>query len=299
MSNFLIIVIALLSGYLLRYFHKVFSLPQNTYQGVNVFVLYISLPAMALYYVPKIQFSWQVVLPLSLGLMILLGALVFFGLCQKLLKYNRSVLGALVLSCGFGNISFLGYPLVEAYYGKAGIQTAVLIDQGTFFVLALMGIPLAVFFAGGRSSAKLVLRKLLLFPSFGAFLVGLSLAIFGVDFPESMQSTLKRFADTLTPLALFSVGWQMQFKNLQIKWQYYSLGFFYKLFLAPFVLYVALGNDFTLSEKVVVLQSAMPPMITSSLIASEQGLEPPLTNFLVSVGIPISLLSTWIWYVCL
>jgi hypothetical protein len=289
----------MLTGYLLRYFSKALYLPENTHQGVNVFVLYLSLPAMALYYVPKIHFSWQVLLPLSLGLMILLGALAFFTLCQKLLKYNRSVLGALVLSCGFGNISFLGYPLVEAYYGKEGLKTAVLIDQGTFFVLALLGIPLAVFFAGGQNSAKLVLRKLLLFPSFGAFLIGLLLAIFGRDFPESMQLALKRFADTLTPLALFSVGWQMQFKNLQIKWQYYSLGFFYKLFLAPFVLYVALGNDFTLSEKVVVLQSAMPPMITSSLIAAEQGLEPPLTNFLVPVGILISLISTWLWYICL
>jgi len=297
--NFLIVIVAMLTGYLLRYFSKALYLPENTHQGVNVFVLYLSLPAMALYYVPKIHFSWQVLLPLSLGLMILLGALAFFTLCQKLLKYNRSVLGALVLSCGFGNISFLGYPLVEAYYGKEGLKTAVLIDQGTFFVLALLGIPLAVFFAGGRSSAKLVLRKLLLFPSFGAFLVGLSLAIFGVDFPESMQSTLKRFADTLTPLALFSVGWQMQFKNLPSRWQYYGIGFFYKLFLAPWVLYIVLGNNFTLPEKVVILQSAMPPMITSSLIASEQGLEPPLTNFLVSVGIPISLLSTWLWYICL
>jgi hypothetical protein len=78
-----------------------------------------------------------------------------------------------------------------------------------------------------------------------------------------------------------------------------TIGFFYKLFLAPWVLYIVLGNNFTLPEKVVILQSAMPPMITSSLIASEQGLEPPLTNFLVSVGIPISLLSTWLWYICL
>lgn len=299
MSNFLIIVVALLAGYLLRYFSKALYLPQNTHQGINTFVLYLSLPAMALYYVPKIHFSWQVALPLSVGGIVLLGGLFVFWIGKLLLKYNNSVFGALVMSCGFGNVSFLGYPLVDAYYGKEGIKTAVLIDQGTFLVLSLLGIPLAMFFAGKQASAKVLLKKLLLFPSFGAFLIALIFNFLGLEFAETFQEVCKRLADTLSPLALFSVGWQMQFRNVEVKWSYWGIGLFYKLFLAPFVFFFLLAPPFTLTEKVVILQSAMAPMITASLIAAEQGLEPPLANFLISIGIPISLLSTWLWYMCL
>lgn len=296
LSNFFIIIIALFSGLLFRRWASFLSLPHNTHQGINVFVLYVSLPAMALYYVPKIHFSWQVALPLLVGTIVLLGAITLFWLGKKLIGYSKGVMGALVMSCGFGNVSFLGYPLVEAYYGKEGIQTAVLIDQGTFLVLALLGIPLAMFFAGKESSAKIVIKKLLIFPSFGAFLLGLFLGVLEVDFPQDLQSVFKRLADTLTPLALFSVGWQMRLRSVAVKWQYWSIGLCYKLILAPTILYSLIGSPHLLSEKVMVLQGAMAPMITSSLIAAEQGLEPPLANFLVSVGIPVSLLSTWIWW---
>ncbi|GAB4128430.1 MAG: AEC family transporter [Raineya sp.] len=296
MSNFLIIFAALLAGFILRRFANILSLPLNAHQGVNVFVLYVSLPAMALYYVPKIHFSWQVALPLSVGGIVLLGSVLFFGIASILIKYKRGVLGALIMSCGFGNVSFLGYPLVEAYYGKEAIQTAVLIDQGTFLVLAVMGIPLAMLFAGKEISAKVVFKKLLFFPSFGAFLVALLCNFFNFEFPDAFQVACKRFADALTPLALFSVAWQIRLRNLGVKWHYWVLGFFYKLFLAPIILYFLVPFPLTLAERVVVLQAAMAPMITSSLIAVEQGLEPPLANFLVSIGIPLSFLSTWIWW---
>ena len=296
LSNFFIIIIALFSGIALRWLANYLSLPQNTHQGINVFVLYVSLPAMALYYVPRIDFSWQVALPLLVGTIVLLGAIVFFYLGKRLIGYSKEVMGVLVMSCGFGNVSFLGYPLVEAYYGQFGIQTAVFIDQGTFLVLALLGIPLAMFFAGRENSAKIVIKKLLVFPSFGAFLIAILCNILGIEFSEGFQTVCKRLADTLTPLALFSVGWQMQFSNLAVKWQYWTLGLAYKLFLAPLILFIFISPPFSLSEQVIIMQAAMAPMITSSLIAAEQGLEPPLANFLVSIGVPISLLSTWIWY---
>lgn len=296
MNNFLIIFAALFSGFILRRFANSLFLPINTHQGINIFVLYVSLPAMALYYVPKIHFSWQVALSLSVGAIVLLGSLLFFGIVHILIKYKKEVLGALIMSCGFGNVSFLGYPLVEAYYGKEAIQTAVLVDQGTFLVLAVVGIPVAMLFAGKEISAKTVFKKLLFFPSFGAFLIAIACNLFNFEFPDAFQATCKRFTDALTPLALFSVGWQLHLRNLEVKWSYWTLGLLYKLFLAPAILYYLVPSPLTPNEKVLVLQAAMAPMITSSLIAAEQGLEPSLANFLMSVGIPISLLSTWGWY---
>jgi predicted permease len=295
-ANFLLILWSLGSGFALRKFCKPLHLPENTHQGINTFVLYVSLPAMALYYVPKISFSVQMFLPFSVGFLILMFSFAFFKILQKWLHYNQATLGALVLSCGFGNVSFMGYPLVEAFYGKKGIETAILIDQGTFLVLATLGITSALYFSGKQPNYRIVLKKLFYFPSFGAFMIGLMLMLLGSDFPLEMQNVLKRLADTLSPLALFSVGWQISWQWKELSCKEWSVGLLYKLWVAPFLFYVFLYPTHELSSKVIVLEASMAPMITSSLIAADYGLHPKLCNFLVAVGIPLSLLTVSVWY---
>lgn len=296
MSNFSLIVVAMGLGFWLKKLRKPLQLPENVAQGVNVFVLYVSLPSMALYYIPKVEFSAKSWLPLSLGLLILVFALVFFGIFKYIFGYSKNTYGALVLACGFGNISFVGYPLVEAFYGKEALKTAVLIDQGTFLVLAVLGILLALYFSGKQLHYQIIVKKLLYFPAFEAFVIALLLNFLALDFPEFAQSTFKRFAETLSPLALFSVGWQLSFDTQAVNRKDWLLGLSYKLFLIPFVFFMLLGFPKSLSDKIIILESAMAPMITSSLIASENGLNPKLANFLVAIGIPLSLLSVSFWY---
>jgi predicted permease len=40
----------------------------------------------------------------------------------------------------------------------------------------------------------------------------------------------------------------------------------------------------------------MAPMVTSSIIAAENGLDRPLTALMVGVGIPLSFLTAAAWY---
>lgn len=40
----------------------------------------------------------------------------------------------------------------------------------------------------------------------------------------------------------------------------------------------------------------MSPMITAAIVASSYGLKPKLSSMMVGVGIPLSLLTTAIWY---
>jgi predicted permease len=44
------------------------------------------------------------------------------------------------------------------------------------------------------------------------------------------------------------------------------------------------------------MQSAMAPMITASILASNYGLKPKLSSMMVGVGIPLSFLSLAFWY---
>ena len=45
-----------------------------------------------------------------------------------------------------------------------------------------------------------------------------------------------------------------------------------------------------------VIETAMAPMITGSIIAISYDLEPKLASLLVGVGIPLSFLTIGLWY---
>ncbi len=59
------------------------------------------------------------------------GAWLLFGLLGPRLGWARQRTGALILVCGLGNTSFMGYPLVEALRGKPGLALAVVANRAS------------------------------------------------------------------------------------------------------------------------------------------------------------------------
>jgi predicted permease len=48
--------------------------------------------------------------------------------------------------------------------------------------------------------------------------------------------------------------------------------------------------------KISIFEAAMPPLLTSGVIADEYGLNPKLANLIIGIGIILSLLTTMVWY---
>src|SRR5690606_37956392 len=96
--------------------------------------------------------------------------------------------------------------------GAEGLQIAILCDQAGFVVMATLGILTATKASseGGVSLAP-ILRKILKFPPFIAFCLAFILPPF-VSFAP-IEPLLTSLALTLVPLALFSVGLQLQLKS--------------------------------------------------------------------------------------
>ena len=57
-----------------------------------------------------------------------LSFIFFYGL-GKLLGWSKKLIGCLIVVGGLGNTSFVGFPVIEALYGKEGIETAIIVDQ--------------------------------------------------------------------------------------------------------------------------------------------------------------------------
>jgi predicted permease len=223
--------------------------------------------------------------------LVFLGAWALFNVLGRALGWSRERVGALTLVAGLGNTSFMGYPMIEALHGKAGLTLAVLADQlGCFPLLAAGGITVASLHSGRKPSAALVVRRVVTFPAFIALGVGLVVHALG-GWPAAFEQLLLQIGQTLTPLALFSVGLQLRLHLKRDQLGALGVGLGWKLLLAPLLCW-GLGLAFGVSGltlTVGVLQSAMAPMISATILADQFGLEPRLTNSLLGAGILLSL----------
>jgi hypothetical protein len=73
-----------------------------------------------------------------------------------------------------------------------------------------------------------------------------------------------------------------------------ALGLGYKLVLAPLAVtlaLLALPGISPLAFEVSVLQAAMAPMVTSAILAADNGLDPELSALMVGLGIPLSFVT--------
>ncbi len=290
MSALLILFVCLGLGALsARYAHP----PAGIVQGINWWVLNIALPALVLALIPQVHFDRHTWFPVATMWLTFFGSWLLFGLLGPRLGWSRQRTGGMILVCGLGNTSFMGYPMLEAMHGQPGLVLAVVADQlGCFPLLAVGGIVVASLYAGQQPRLGAVVRRVLTFPAFLALLVGLVVNVLG-GWPEAVQQTLLPIGKTLTPLALFSVGLQLSLRPQAGQWGALCAGLGWKLLLAPLLslgLGIACGIG-GLSLTAGVLQAAMAPMISAAILADQYELDPAMANTVLGFGILLSLLT--------
>ncbi len=297
MENIILIFVCLLIGIFLQ---KVKSFPPNSHQVLNQFVIYISLPALSLYYIPKIKISNDLLYPIGVAWIGFGLSFLFFSFLGKKWGWSKKLIGCLVLTGGLSNTSFIGFPVIEALYGKEGLETAIIVDQpGSFVVLSTLGILVASYYSRGEASASMILKKILYFPPFISFTIAVVLNILQYDFLEALQSVFSKLGSTVTPVALIAVGLQLTIERNSKHWHFLTLGLAFKLLIMPAffcVFYLLIlgksGNVFDVS----IMESAMAPMITASILASTYGLKPKLSSMMIGFGIPLSFLTLAFWF---
>jgi len=300
MENILLIFICLLLGFFLQ---KVKDFPAYSYKTLNQFIIYISLPALALYYIPKIVFDKTLFFPLAVAWLGFALSLAFFSFLGNRFGWSKKLTGCLILTTGLGNTSFLGFPIIEALYGQKGLQTAIIVDQpGTFVVMATLGIITATLFSEGKPDTAEISKKILLFPPFAAFVIAAVLNVIGKDFTDELQLVFQKLGSTVTPIALVAVGLQLKIERYSKHWKFLGLGLFFKLVITPaffYILYKMLFGAQGLVIDVSIMEAAMAPMITAAILASNYGLKPKLSSMMVGFGIPLSFLTLAFWYLIL
>jgi malate permease and related proteins len=299
MSNYLLLGTCFLLGILLR---RLGRLPGNAAASLNGFVVHVSLPALTLTYVHGLKLDTNLILPALMAWVMFGIGCGFFWLAAKAFGFSRATTGALTLTAGLANTSFVGLPMIETFYGRQFLGIGILIDQlGSYFVLSTLGILVASLYSSGSSGrridAKAVIRKIVLFAPFQAFVVALLLMPF--EYPTWLDDLFRRLGATLVPVALVSVGYQLQLSHVRGKASALTVGLLFKLAIGPALILLlftgALRADWQVLS-VTVFEAAMGPMVGASIVAMDHELDPPLVTLMVGVGIPLSFLSLPAWW---
>ena len=287
MENFVLIGLFVGLGML---FTRIEAFPPQTSQVLNMFALYVSLPAVILLQVPKLAFSREMLVAALIPWGMLLFSALLVYLAARSRNWPRAALGVLLLVVPIGNTSFMGVPMVQAFFGSVGLPYLVVYDQfGTMAMFASYGaVVLALFGGEGAVKISTVARRALLFPPTLALVAGLLLRPW--PYPEQVVAVLQRIAATLTPLVMTAVGFQLRLRLRPTLVAPLGFGLGVKLLLAPLAALVAcrLIGLHGLPADVSVFEAGMPPMVTAGALAIAVGLEPELAAALVGLGIVLS-----------
>src|SRR5487761_2088247 len=295
MNNLILLILCFIAGMLLHRFKR---MPVNTPAVLNSFILHVSLPALTLLSVHGLKISGDVGLMAAMGWLTFAFSAGFFWLVGRWLDLSRSTVGALTLTGGLGNTAYFGLPMIEAYYGHGGLASGIIVDQlGSFLALSTLGISFAGIYSSGRPGVAEMAKRVFRFPSFIALLVALVLIPF--EYPEWLTIVLKRLSDTMAPLALLAVGFQLRLGHLAGNGRNLAIGLGFKLVLVPlvlFLLYVPLLGAHGQAIQITLFQAAMPPMITAAILATEHDLDPPFATLMVAVGLVFSFVTLTAWW---
>lgn len=272
----------------------------SAHKGINIWVIYIALPAVALKFIPQIDLNIAYLYTILLPFIVFGGSFLFFKSLNLILKLSNRNLITLILVSGLSNTSFVGFPLIITFFGEEYLKIGIVSDQTTFFILSSAGVILAI--DAKKSSQKtenrisFIVKRVFTFPPLIACIIAVIFR--DVWLTNASQEVLTAFASTVSPLALFSIGMQLSFKNWKKEFSLISYSLFYKLILAPAVLivltfFIGLHGTF---YRVSVFEMVMPSLVATSLVIQQFGLNTKLANSTIGVSVIIGLFLSFIWH---
>jgi len=296
MENFVVTITCLLVGMIIK---RLPAFPAKTGKVLNLFVIYISLPALVLLKIPELTFSRNLLVPALMpwGMLLFSSALVL--LLSRLLQWERATTGCLLLLIPLGNTSFLGIPMVQAFFGEQAVPYALLYDQlGSFLALASYGSLILALYGSGdsRPTLKHVVQKVLFFPPLLALVLAFILRAFPA--PPLAVNLLTIVSSTLVPLVMIAVGFQLTLQLDKKVVSQLSIGLSIKLIIAPITALlvckiVGLEGE---AVQVAIFEAGMPPMVSAGAMAISANLSPALTAALVGIGIVLSFVTLPLLY---
>ena len=295
MDNVIMLFACLAIGMALRWGSLV---PSNAHTSMNTFIIYVSLPALTLLQMHAVVLDPALLYAALMPWLLFAASAALFWVVGHLLRLPRTTTGALAVVGGLGNTSFVGLPMIEAFYGPSGMPTGIVVDQlGTYLVLSTVGIMLICFYSEGAITSRQITRRIVTFPPLIALAV--AILLMPISYPGWAISVLTRLGGTLAPLALVSVGLQLRLGTLPGNCRSLAMGLGFKLVLGPLLMVLLYAGVLGLRgpiTQITLFEAAMAPQIGASIVAAQYGLNASLISLMVGIGTVLSFVTLPLWW---
>ncbi|MDQ4078404.1 MAG: AEC family transporter [Chloroflexota bacterium] len=222
-------------------------------------------------------------LVLATLLISLLFTLLGWVVAHLLLRIDRQLESAFLLSVVLMNSGNYGLPLSEFAFGAAGLQRAIVIFVTMSVVTHSLGIYLASY---GSASLRQSLRNIFSVPLLPAAFVGLLLNLEVIHFPLPLERVMVLLGQAAVPSMLVVLGLQLTRMQIRSRWDMIGLASFMRLVLSPLIAYgvAAMVGLSELSQQVVIVVASMPTAVITTVLATEFDSDAEFTTGVVAIS---------------
>lgn len=266
--------------------------------AINALVLNIFLPALCIHTLSSALIDREAFLvPVSAWIttiLSLVAAVSVYSLLSRRLKMKSEEKGVLVLSAAFGNVTYLGLPVLTGLYGAEAAKYALFYDLlATTPILWLFGASLAAHYGEGKKlSLWESLRTIISLPPLWGIFAGLILNWANLQVPFFIMKPLEMFGSLVVPLMIFSIGLALSVPRIQHAYIVIP-AVFIKLAIVPVIALFSARLLGLTGETLAAcfIEGGMPTMVLSLLIAAKFRLDVSLSAFTILITTILSFFS--------
>ena len=283
------IIIMIGLGYFLK---RIDFLSVKDIDPFNKIVMYILLPCMifhALYSADLSLLSKLGILPFVILASSFATGIVSF-IILKLLKLDDITLWSVLVTVMIANTGFMGYPISLGIFGSDGFLRAIFCDIATLCIFLILSFVLIMKFGG---TVKTAVRKIALFPSLWAVILGLCFNILNIPIGSVVDNTVNYLGQGAIPLIMIALGLSIDFSALKRSRKMIMFTSIMKLMFFPLVAFFVASQIglVDLQFKISIVEAAMPSGMMSLLLATTYKLDFELTSDCILINTVISLIT--------
>jgi predicted permease len=251
-------------------------------------IFYVFSPVLVFKLITNSKLSNQdILLTLTIAIALIVSIGLLSWLIGKLLRFDRRMLAAVMITAMFMNAGNYGLPLTNFAFGEQALAFA-----SVFFVVNAMltntvGIVIA---SSGSMSVLNAIKGLLKFPAIYALTLGILFLQFSWKLPSGLDRTVNLLSDAAIPCMLVLLGMQL----VSIRWNGHIKPLIVtssmRLLIAP-ALAFGMTRLFGMTGpayQAVILEAGMPVAVLTTILATEFDAEP---SFVTTAVLITTLLS--------
>lgn len=284
-----------------------FYLSNQWISHLGKFLFYIGIPITIASFLRRADLSESVWIASIIAVIaVILGGLLSWLWLKNNQKYNnksftksnqsiKAIKGSFLLSSMAGNTRYFGFPIVLVLIGQSNFGWAIFYDLMSSMIGAYgLGMIIAAYCGTKIESYWSFSLTILKNPALWGVILGLFLR--EIPLNQSLETSLSNFGWIVLSLSLALIG--MRLAKFSFSWKYIklaSISLTIKMFLVPLLLGIGLSLlEINSSVRLlIVLLAAMPPAISTLIIAESYNLEKQLTTTTIIIGsilLPFTLL---------